>query len=138
MSYDLNKEVREAVIAGESALESLRLAQKELKSAGNWGIADMLGGGLISGLVKHSKMNNASSYMDSAKSDLKRFQNELRDVSVHTDFNIDIGDFLTFADFFFDGIIADYMVQSKINDAKSQVDQAIQHVEGILYNLKRI
>ncbi len=138
MSYDLNKEVREAIDAGERALRSLRSAQDDLKSAGNWGVLDILGGGLISGIAKHSKINSASSHMEAAKQDLKRFQRELKDVTVYTDVNINVGDFLTFADFFFDGLIADFMVQSKISDAKSQVEQAIRHVESILRDLRRI
>lgn len=138
MSYDLNKEVREAINAGERALSSLRSAQNDLKSAGNWGVLDILGGGLISGLVKHSKINSASSHMEAAKYDLKKFQSELKDVTVYTDININVGDFLTFADFFFDGLIADFMVQSKISDAKAQVSQAILHVERILSDLRRI
>ena len=55
MSYDFEKERNEAILAGERALDSLRAARDELNSAGNWGIVDLLGGGLISGLVKHSK-----------------------------------------------------------------------------------
>ena len=62
----------------------------------------------------------------------------MKDVSVYTELHLNIGDFLTFADFFFDGMIADYMVQSRIADARSQVDQAISHVEHILTDLRRI
>lgn len=32
-----------------------------------------------------------------------------------------VGSFLSFADFFFDGFVADYLVQSKISDVKEQV-----------------
>jgi len=50
--------------------------------------------------------------------------------------SLDIGGFLSFADFFFDGVIADYLVQTKINDAKTQVRDAILSVSGILAQLK--
>lgn len=138
MTNDMVREVREAIDAGERALQSLRRAQDELNSAGNWGIVDMLGGGLLTTLVKHSKMDNAVSYMETAKSSLHTFQRELRDVSVHTNFNLEIGSFLNFADYFFDGIVADYLVQSRINDAKNQVSQAIGQVEHILRELRRL
>ena len=49
---------------------------------------------------------------------------------------IDIGGFLTFADFFFDGIIADWLVQSKIQEARRQVADAINQVEWILGSLR--
>lgn len=134
----LEQEVREAIIAGEQALRSLRAAQEDLGSARNWGIADLLGGGLITGLVKHSRLKDASAHMEEARNGLRRFQREVKDVSAYTELHLNIGEFLTFADFFFDGLIADYMVQSRIADARSQVDQAISYVESILADLRRI
>ena len=58
-------------------------------------------------------------------------------MTVNTDLSLNCGDFLTFADFFWDGGVADWLVQSKINEARSQVEQAIPQVEQILSNLKR-
>lgn len=132
----MEQEVREAIYAGERALSSLRAAQQDLNSARVWGVVDMFGGGFITDMIKHSKMNSASSHMETAKYDLRAFQKELRDVSIHTELNMDVSDFLTFADFFFDGIIADYMVQSKIADARKQVADAIRQVEDILAQLR--
>ena len=43
---------------------------------------------------------------------------------------------MTFADVFFDGLIADIFVQSKINDARRHVQEAIARVEGILGQLR--
>lgn len=61
------REINEAIQAGERALTSLRKAEEKLTSAGNWGLWDIFGGGLISGIAKHNKMNEASSYMEEAK-----------------------------------------------------------------------
>ena len=135
-SYMMDKEIQEAIISGERALNSLKNAQEKLNSARNWGIFDMLGGGFITDLIKHSKMSDASSYMEDAKRDLLVFQRELRDVQGHVELKVDISGFLTFADFFFDGIIADYLVQSKIAEARSQVEQAISIVEQLLADLR--
>ena len=96
----------------------------------------MLGGGVISDFVKHSKMNDAAALMEQAKSDIQRFQRELRDVQVSLDLRMEIGSFLSFADFFLDGLVADYMVQSKIADAREQVDDAINRIEKILADVK--
>ena len=49
---------------------------------------------------------------------------------------MEIGSFLSFADFFLDGLVADYMVQSKIADAREQVDDAINRIEKILADVK--
>ena len=99
----MKREMQEAVQAGERALQSLYAARDKLGSARNWGIFDMLGGGFISDFVKHSKMNDAAALMEQAKSDIQRFQRELRDVQVSLDLRMEIGSFLSFADFFWTG-----------------------------------
>ncbi len=132
---DREKELREAKLAGQEALDCLNRAADSLKSAGNWGIVDMLGGGLISTFIKHSKMNGAEELVQQARSALKRFQKELMDVETVEDFHIETGDFLAFADYFFDGIIADWLMQSRINDAREQVENARQKVMYIMRQL---
>ncbi len=127
------KEIREAVAAAEDALTHLYAARKYLGSAGNWGLLDMFGGGLISGLIKHSKMGNAESEIEAAKAALQRLSKELRDVSGRSSIHID--EFLTFADFVFDGFLTDFLVQSKISNAKKQCDDAIQKVEAVRSDL---
>ena len=133
----MKREMKEAMDAGERALSSLRNAQRKLNSAGNWGLLDMFGGGLFSTIMKRSKMDDAQQLMEAAKSDLKRFQRELKDVNIPLDLRMEVGSFLSFADFFFDGFVADYLVQSKISEAKEQVSDAIIRVEQILSELKR-
>ena len=130
-------EIREAIDAGERALRSLYVAQEKLKSARGWGIFDMLGGGLITDLVKHSKIEAASQSMEEAKYLLQRFRKELSDVNGNFNLQLNVGGFLSFADFFFDGLVADYLVQSKIAEARSQVDDAIIKVNRILNELKQ-
>ena len=129
--------MKEALDAGERALSSLRNAQEKLNSAGNWGLFDMFGGGLFSTIMKRSKMDDAQQLMEAAKTDLKRFQRELKDVNIPLDLRMEVGSFLSFADFFFDGFVADYLVQSKISEAKEQVSDAIIRVEQILKELRR-
>ena len=133
----MRREMKEAMDAGERALSSLRKAQEKLNSAGNWGLFDMFGGGLFSTIMKRSKMDDAQQLMEAAKTDLKRFQRELKDVNIPLDLRMEVGSFLSFADFFFDGFVADYLVQSKFSEAKEQVSDAIIRVEQILNELKR-
>lgn len=134
--YDAERERQEAIRAGERALNSLRDAEHYLGGARLWGIVDLFGGGGLSGLLKHAKIHDASRSMERAKADLLAFQRELRDVDI-ADLRIDIGGFLTFADFFFDGLVADWLVQSKIQNARRQVVEAITRVEQILAALRR-
>ena len=130
------KEIYEAIEAGESALNSLYAAQDKLKSARGWGMLDMFGGGFFTDLMKHSKINDASRCMEDAKCHLKKFQKELKDVNLPLNIRMEVGGFLSFADFFFDGIVADYLVQSKIANAREQVDDAIIMLNNVLTTLK--
>lgn len=136
MSYDYEKEKKEAIEAGQRALNSLYSARKHLDSAGNWGLVDMFGGGLISTFVKQSKMGNAQSDMDQAKFDLRSFSRELADIDKQLNLNIETSDLLSFADYFFDGFFVDWMAQDRINKAKAEVDSAIKMVERILKELR--
>ncbi len=132
----MKQEMREAVEAGERALLSLRAAQNKLNNTKNWGLFDLFGGGMIASFIKHSKLDEAVQCMNQAKVNLHTFQKELKDIYIPMDLNIEVDGFLKFADYFFDGVVADYLVQSKISDARAQVDDAIYRVESLLMDLK--
>ena len=53
----------------------------------------------------------------------------------YVNFDFNTADFLSFADYFFDGLLADWMMQDRINKARNQVDEAIKRVEYILARL---
>lgn len=132
------KELNEAITAGNQALYSLQAAEKQLSGAKGLGLWDMLGGGIFVTWMKHSKIDSASDCMQQANRNLNRFRKELADIEVPMDVEVEVGQFLTFADFFFDGLVADVMVQSRIKDASEQVEDAICHVEQILNTLKNV
>ena len=132
---DRNQEIREAISAGEYALSCLYDARSKLNSASTWGIIDIFGGGLISTFLKHSRIDEARNSMTQARNALQSFSKELRDVdSMQPGFDVD--GFLSFADFFFDGVLVDVLVQSRISKAKTQVDDAIRRVEDMIRTLK--
>jgi hypothetical protein len=133
MSDLMRREIEEAIDAADEALYHLRNAKNYLNSAGNWGLFDIFGGDTIAGLVKHSKMGKAEREIQEAKYALQKFDRELRDVRGYSSIHID--DFLTIADFVFDGLIMDIWVQSKIRDAKRQCDAAIAKVQSIRSDL---
>ena len=130
------QEINEAVRAGEKTLVSLRAAQSKLASARNWGIWDMLGGGLITSMIKHSRIDDASSYLESARTDLKIFQRELKDISDFSELWSDVGGFLSFADLLLDVIISDWIVQVYIGEAIKPVDSEISRVGSIIIRLR--
>jgi DNA repair exonuclease SbcCD ATPase subunit len=131
------KELNEAIQAGNELLYSLQRVQESLTSAGNWGTWDIFGGGLISTMAKHSRIDDAQNEINNAQYLIKRFHRELQDIGGEMNLSIEIGSFLTFADYFFDGFFSDLEVQSKIRDAQSKVSGAIYKVEKVIKNLNR-
>lgn len=129
------REIREAIQAGEAALRSLERAKEKMGSAKNWGIFDMMGGGLFSSLFKHSKIDRASADIEEAKRQLAVLKKELEDVSISEDFSVGIGDGLRFIDTFLDNVFADVVVQSRINSAIERLDKVSGQVRGILTKL---
>ena len=136
--YDIEKEKREAINAGNRALNSLRTAGENLNSAKNWGLVDMFGGGFFTTMLKHSRMDQAKQNIEQAKYDLRNFSKELHDVHMALDLNLDTDDFLSFADYFFDGFVVDWMVQDRINTTRRQVEEAIRRTEYIVNQLQRM
>ena len=79
----------------------------------------LIGPFMLLSFIHISKMDDAQEKLQDAKFQLQIFQCELKDVELPYHLSLEISDFLTFADFFFDGIVADWLVQSRINDAKA-------------------
>lgn len=52
-------ETDQAIQAGQAAHVQAQQALSTLRSAKGWGVYDLLGGGLLSGLIKHSRMDKA-------------------------------------------------------------------------------
>lgn len=128
----MKQELFEAIAAGEHALSCLKAAQRELRSAGNWGMIDLFGGGLFTNMIKHGKMQGASRSLEEACHALQIFERELGETDISSSLHLDTGDFLSFADFFFDGFAADFLMHTRISETKENVDAAIQKITYLL------
>lgn len=132
------RELEEAIHAGQVVRQALTEARDSLDSASGWGVWDMLGGGLISTAVKHSKIDDAKRAIHRVQAAMQIFVRELKDVgSAINPVRIEIGSFATFADYFFDGLIADWVVQSRIKDSLNQVTSAHNSVYNVLQILQQ-
>ena len=129
------KEYGEAITAGKQAVSTLNMALSSLQSAKNWSTVDMFGGGLITTAMKHSNFDDAKHYIHSAQSKLRQFQEELLDIKTHYEANVEIGGMLTFADYFFDGFIVDWIVHGKINESYSQTQSTLASVTRVLNDI---
>ena len=96
-------------------------AENKFRKARNWGFFDILGGGFITDLIKHSNLGAASNIMNQINYLLHDLQRELKEVVIPTDFSMNTASFSTFADFVFDGILADVYMQSKIMTSMEQI-----------------
>lgn len=139
------KELNEAIIAGNSALRCAQDALSSLGSAENWGTWDMFGGGgLITHLAKHEHLDEAQSSIEGLQSALRRFKTELADVNIHSTTQVTIEGFLRFADYFFDGLFADWAVldsihnsQQQVQDTHDQIESTLQQLQQLLSNIKQ-
>lgn len=131
------RELDEAVWEGQKAGQIADRILKSLSDAEGWGTWDMLGGGLLADMAKHSHLDEAQDQVECLQSALRRFKTELADVKVIADMQVNIDGFLRFADYFFDGLFADWTVMSKISDAKKQVENVKNQINMLLYKLDR-
>jgi len=130
------QELNEADREGQYLLDALECAEKALSSAGNWGVYDMMGGGMISTHIKRSRMDDAQVAIVDAGRRLRRFQKELEDVKMAVNTELHLGGLLSFADYFFDNLFVDWMVQDKIRKAETQVKDGLSAVRSTLHVLK--
>ena len=98
IKQDYEKEKQEAIGAGVRALDSLRAASRYLENASNWGLLDMIGGGLFTTMIKHSKLDDAAQAMETARYDLQNFSKELADIDRRFNLSFSLGDFLELAE----------------------------------------
>ena len=125
----LNKEIIEALDAGESVLSQLSAIEDTLKSASNWGVVDMVGGGFLSDMAKYGRLDEAQQQMNELSRLLAMYSKELKDLDVDLNLSANIGSGMQFADFFFDGFIADSMALSRINRLRDQVADIRRQVQ---------
>ena len=129
------KELGEAVVAGELVRASLEQVLDSLRSARNWGTWDMLGGGFISTHIKHSRIDDARDHVHQAQVHAARFERELADVRLDADLSIQFSSFTKFADYFFDNLITDWIVNSRIEESRSSAITAQAKVDLVLAQL---
>ena len=129
------RELGEASAAGQSALATADEILESLSSAEGWGTWDLIGGGLIADLAKHSKLDEAQAAVEYLQSQLRAFRTELADVTISADFQVNIDGFLRFADYVFDGIFADWAVLDRINQAQAQVEDTRAQICAVLDRL---
>lgn len=130
MNSYYSTEIDEAIVAGKRAITALDRAESALSGARSFGIWDMFGGGFLSGMLKHSKMNEA-------QRELARFKKELADVQMTGIINIRFDGLVKFVDLFCDNVLIDMMVQSRIKDMQNNLKETRRQVADTVSRLER-
>ena len=134
-------EVDEAYFIGRKVVQEIIAIEDELGSAGNWGLVDLFGGGFFTTMIKHNHLDAAKRRFQSLQNILQDYGRELSDVNIDTNFDLQIDNLTTFADYFFDGFIFDGLVLNKINQYKKQIKKIkdqVYLVQKSLYETKKV
>lgn len=130
------RELDEAIFEGKKAKDIAEEASSCLSSAEGWGTWDLMGGGLLTDMMKYSEIDDAQEKVNELQIHLNRFKTELSDVAINQEIRFGIDDFLSFADYIFDGIFIDWQVLDKIHDAQYQMDGVLDKIEDLLEKLE--
>jgi len=126
------KELTEAESAARAAAHALAEANEMLESADSWSTADtFLGGGGLSSMVKHRRLDDAAARAAEADRRLAVLRAELRDVDLALPSlaaQLELGGFTRFADVWLDNIFTDLSVRGQIKDGLGQLGQAARQV----------
>ena len=131
------QEIREAINAGSSARGAADRVLQELDSARNWNTWDTFGGGgIITHMAKHSHLDSAQDLTEELQRRLRKFKTELADIKITADTQVNIEGFLRFADYFFDGLFADWAVGRRINESISSVSSTRSKITSTISKLE--
>ena len=133
------KEIKEAISAGYSARSTADRILSELESADGWNTWDMFGGGgIITHMAKHGHLDEAQDLVSDLQSKLRRFKTELADIQINANMQVNVDGFLRFADYFFDGLFADWAVGDKICQSMNSVSSTKSQISRTLDKLNEM
>lgn len=130
------EEITEAVSAAKRADRSVSAVLENLSHAEEWASWDIIGGGMIADRAKQDKLDAAQDSVEVLQVDLRLLKAELADIAENAEIRVDIEGFLRFADWFFDGIFADYSILQRIDEAKEKIYDIKNKIKQIISHLQ--
>lgn len=129
-------EISEALEANKICLLNVEVTLESLDSAANWGTYDILGGGMMSSIIKHDKINDAKTELNKLTYSIERLSKELEDINLELPFNElnQAGSSYMF-DIFFDNIFTDMSVQREINNSIEKLTRIEKQLVKLEKNL---
>jgi hypothetical protein len=135
----LAKQLDEAIAAADTAAKALAALSATLQSASRWSTYDVFGGGMVSSMIKHDRLDEAAEQAARADRCLATLRTELADVDTvgATGLPVKISDTSRFLDVWLDNIFTDVSVADRIADARDRVDDCVRQVDTLRARLRR-
>lgn len=137
--YSYNKELADVDEVAQKCVKSLSDMVTYLKQAKQWGSWDMVGGRRArhAGHSKHAAIDKAKNISVWVKHELINLNKELGDIGHNkTQFQLNMDNFNSFTDIFFDNLISDWVIQQKISNTLSNTVSVRDRVVLILRSIQ--
>ena len=132
------QEIKEAIDVCDDLVIKLEDVLKDLKSAKNWALADLLFGDGMIGFFKRSKMEKAQSKLQLIKQLSQKLQKELSDIHVELE---DFGDLYSMKEFMldivFDNPFTDWRIRKEINQVYDSTNEYLENIEMLRDSLTK-
>lgn len=133
-----DKELQEALDAGRDVRSQVEKAIEALDSAESWGVVDMMGGGMMTTMMKRDRMNQAKNAMTEIEYLLRKFRAELSDIAGADAVGADkFGTEWSMMDYLFDGFFIDYLVQQEITESLSNMRTLAKETERVCESIQQ-
>lgn len=130
-----SREIAEAQWALSRCIRLLDDAAADMKSAKNWGLWDLVGGGAVSSIFKRSKINSGNRSLEELSYALSDLKKELGELNVYSPALIPDRLFDRTFDILFDNIFTDFRVQGELKRNLAQLSRLradLEQIERIL------
>lgn len=126
------KEIEEAISAGDNVLRVVDRVLEELDSANSMATMDIFMDNIFVDYMKYNKIDNAEKKLKDLEIALDRYQTELKDVDLQTKVAYEeLGEMHRAFDIFFDNIFSDW-------DTKSTIQRNVRMVEDIMHEVEDV
>lgn len=131
-------EVSDVLQLGYALRSQLQGIMDILRSSRNWGWADLLGGGPVTGALKRDRMEQARKALAGLDMILEYFRKKFREAPVVSRISYEEwGNDLFAADFLLDGFVIDALVQVDIVDCQAEMERLYEQTETICKSLRQ-
>lgn len=133
----VKSKIQEMLKQGQETLDCLQFAKVKLDSARSWKKLDGFGGSILTSMMKHSKTEAALMCLEQAKSSLVNYQRLLKVLPIPFYIRTEIAVLFSFAVFFLDGKLEEYLTPDGQESAQEQLAEGIDILVNVLLALEK-